>query len=83
MTPRSRAALTLLVSALLGEAWGCAGSRPSASSSAAPRLGRAKMGIIESGYAAGNHSFSRHDWQGASDAFYRVYSANSKDDIAV
>ena len=83
MTPRSRAALTLLVSALLGEASGCTGSRPSASSPASPRLGRAKMGIIESGYAAGNHSFSRHDWQGASDAFYRVYSANSKDDIAV
>ncbi len=41
MTPLSRAALTLLVSALLGEASGCAGSRPSASSPAAPLLGRA------------------------------------------
>ena len=41
------------------------------------------MSIIENGYAAGNRSFSRHDWQGASEGFYRVYSANSKDDIAV
>jgi sugar lactone lactonase YvrE len=83
MTPLSRAVLTVLVSALLAEVSGCAGSRPVASSPAAPRLGRAKMSIIENNYAAGNHAFSRRDWQGASDGFYRVYSVNSKDDIAV
>ena len=93
MTPRSRAALALLVSALLGESSGFAGShpvasspaapRPATSSPAAPRLGRAKMSFIMNGYAEGNRAFSRRDWQGASDGFSRVYSANSKDDIAV
>ena len=41
------------------------------------------MSIIESNYAAGNRAFSLRDWQSATDEFYRVYSVNSKDDIAV
>jgi sugar lactone lactonase YvrE len=86
MTPRRgalRAALALLVPALLGEAWGCAASRPSAPTPAAQRLGKARMSIVQNSYAAGNRAFSRRDWQGASDAFMRVYSANPKDDVAV
>jgi len=88
MTPRSglrasRAALTLLVSAALWGASGCAGSRPSASASAVPRLGKARMIMIENNYAAGNRAFSRSDWQGASEAFSRLYAANPKDDVAV
>jgi len=83
MTRRSRALLTLLLPALFGEAWGCAGSRPSASSRTAPLLGRAKVGIIVSNYAAGNRAFSRGDWQNASDGFTRVYSENPKDDVAI
>jgi streptogramin lyase len=82
MTPRSRAALTLLVSALLGEASGCAGSRPPASAPAVPRLGKAKVSIIENNYAAGNRAFSFRNWEIAADAFIRVYSTNPKDDIA-
>ncbi len=81
--PRSRVARALLCSALLGGASGCAGSRPLASSAAPPRLGRAKMSIVENSYAWGNRAFSRRDWQSASEAFSRVYSANPKDDIAV
>jgi len=83
MTLRSRAVLTLLVPALLGEAWGCAGSRPSDSSQGAPLLGRTKVKIIAANYAAGNRAFSRGDWPNASDGFYRVYSVNPKDDVAV
>lgn len=83
MTPRSRAALTLLVSALLGEASGCAGSRPPASAPPVPRLGKARMSAIGNNYAAGNRAFSRSDWQGAAEAFSRVYAANPKDDVAV
>jgi hypothetical protein len=41
------------------------------------------MSIIESNYATGNRAFSLRDWQSASDGFYRVYSVNPKDDIAV
>ncbi len=83
MTPRSRAALTLLVSALLGGASGCAGSRPSATAPAVPRIGKARMNTIENNYAAGNRAFSRGDWRGAAEAFSRVYAANPKDDVAV
>ena len=78
MTPRSRAALTLVVSALLGEASGCAGSRPPASSPAVPWLGKAKMSIIGNNYAAGNRAISRRNWQGASEAFFQVFAANPR-----
>lgn len=40
------------------------------------------MSIVENNYAAGNRAFSRRDWEGASEAFIRVYAANPKDDVA-
>ncbi len=41
------------------------------------------MSAIGNNYVAGNRAFSRGEWQGAAEAFSRVYAANSKDDVAV
>ena len=41
------------------------------------------MSAIGNNYAAGNRALSRSDWQGAAEAFSRVYAANPKDDVAV